>query len=104
MAWNYCGTYPTVDIAVVRKERDKARDLVKSGVDPRTHKVAGKIEAQAAILEIIRVDEQKRTDALSFSDLYGIWIKDGVSRSDGNKYIRQSFGKHAIPVLGHMKI
>ncbi|PTR17236.1 uncharacterized protein DUF4102 [Nitrosospira sp. Nsp2] len=104
VAWHYCGTYPAVDIAVVREERDKARDLVKSGVDPRSHKVAVKIEAQAAVLEIIRVDEQKRTEALTFSDLYGIWIEDGVSRSDGNKYIRQSFGKHAIPVLRDIKV
>lgn len=104
VAWHYCGTYPTVDMAIIREERDKARDLIKSGVDPRAHKVAVKIKAQAAILEVIRAEEQKRTEALTFSDLYSVWIKDGVSRSDGNKYIMQSFGKHALPVLGNIEV
>jgi integrase len=104
VAWHYCGTYPTVDMAIIRAERDKARNLVKSGVDPRAHKVALKIEAQAAIQEVIRAEEQKRTETLTFNELYAVWIKDGVNRSDGNKYIRQSFGKHSIPVLGNIEL
>ena len=56
MAWHYCGTYPTSDLAVIRAERDKARDLIKSGIDPRVHKVVAKIEAQAAILDVIRAN------------------------------------------------
>lgn len=104
VAWHYCGTYPTVDMTVIRGERDKARDLIRSGIDPRAHKAAVKIEAQAAILEVIRADEQKRTEALTFNDLYAVWIKDGVNRSDGNKYICQSFNKHAIPVLGDVEV
>jgi integrase len=104
VAWHYCGTYPTVDMAIIRAERDKARDLVKSGVDPRAHKVALKIEAQAAIQEVIRAEEQKRAETLTFKDLYAVWIRDGVNRSDGNKYIRQSFGKHSIPALGNIEL
>ncbi len=104
LAWHYCGAYPTSDMAVIRDERDKARDLVKSGIDPRANKVAVKIEAQAAIVEVIRADEQKRTEAFTVNDLYKVWIKDGVSRSDGNKYLTQSFGKHAIPVLGNIEV
>jgi integrase len=104
VAWHYCGAYPANDMTTIREERDKARILVKAGIDPRANKKVVKIEAQAAIVEVIRADEQKRTEALTFNDLYKVWIKDGVNRSDGNKYITQSFGKHAIPVLGNIKV
>ncbi len=104
VAWHYCGSYPANDMTAIRDERNKARDLVKAGIDPRANKKVVKIEAQAAIVEVIRADEQKRTEALTFNDLYKVWIKDGVNRSDGNKYITQSFGKHAIPVLGNIEV
>jgi integrase len=104
VAWHYCGSYPANDMTDIRDERNKARDLVKAGIDPRANKKVVKIEAQAAIVEVIRADEQKRTEALTFNDLYKVWIKDGVNRSDGNKYITQSFGKHAIPVLGNIEV
>jgi integrase len=104
VAWHYCGAYPANDMTAIRKERDKARELVKAGIDPRAQKVVARIEARTAIEEAIRADELKRTEALTFNDLYGAWIKDGVNRSDGNKYITQSFGKHAIPALGNIEV
>lgn len=104
LAWHYCGAYPTTDMVAIRNERDKARDLIKTGIDPRTNKVAVKIEAQAAVVEIIRADVQKRTEAFTFNDLYEVWIKDGVNRSDGNKYITGSFSNHAIPALGNIEV
>lgn len=78
--------------------------MVKAGVDPRAQKVVAKIEARAAIEDAIRADELKRTEALTFDDLYQVWIKDGVNRSDGNKYLTQSFGKHAIPALDNIEV
>jgi len=102
-SWHYCGTYPSSDLGFIRGERDKARDLVRAGIDPRAKKVAVKIEEQAAVEEVIRADEERRTSALTFHDLYEVWIRDGVNRSDGNKYIIQSFRKHAIPVLSEAK-
>ncbi|RFC37923.1 MAG: hypothetical protein DID90_2727553104 [Candidatus Nitrotoga sp. LAW] len=36
-------------MAAIREERDKARDLVKAGIDPRANKVATRIEAQADV-------------------------------------------------------
>ena len=104
VVWHYCGIYPANDMSAIRSERDKARDLIKDGVDPRVKKVAAKIEAQAAVDATIKADEQKRTEALTFSDLYTAWIRDGVSRSDGNRYITQTFNKHAIPVLGNIEV
>ena len=99
-----CGTYPALSIASIRKNRDQARQLVAEGVDPRSKKVANKIEAQAAVLEIIRIDEQKRSAEHTFNDLYETWIKDGVNRSDGNKYINLTFKKNALPGLGSIQL
>ena len=104
VAWHYCGAYPTNEMTAIRKERDKARALVKAGIDPRAHKVVEKIKERTTIEEAIRADELKRTQALTFDDLFQKWIMDGVSRSDGNKYITQSFGKHAIPSLGNIEL
>jgi integrase len=104
VCWHYCGTYPSIEIAAIRSERDSARILVRSGVDPRANKIAAKIAAQAAVAEVIRVDEQKRGEVLTFEDLYKVWIVDGVSRADKNKYIIQSFRNHAIPVLGSIEL
>ena len=99
-----CGTYPATSLSSIRKNRDNAKKLVSEGVDPRHKKVADKIQAQAAVTEIIRADNKKRSEELTFNDLYDVWIKDGVSRSDGNKYIKQTFGKHAIPALGSIEL
>lgn len=104
VAWHYCGSYPDSDLAAIRGERDKARDLVKSGIDPRANKIVIKINAQAAIDATIKAEEQKRNEVLTFNDLYSAWVKDGVNRSDGNKYIKQSFCNHAIPTLGNIEI
>lgn len=103
-AWHYCGAYPTRDMAEIREERDKARDLVKVGIDPRANKIAARIEAQTHVDATIKADEQKRTEAFSFNDLYTTWISDGVSRSDGNKSIIQSFNKHALTVLRNIEV
>lgn len=104
VTWQYCGAYPTNDMTVIREERNKARDLVKAGIDPRANKKVVKIEAQAAIVDVIRADEQKRASALTFQDLHTVWLKDGVNRSDGNKYITQSFQRHALPTLGIIEV
>jgi len=48
--------------------------------------------------------EKKAVESLTFQDLFKIWIADGVSRSDGNKYIIQTFNKHALPALGDIEV
>lgn len=110
--WHYCGTYPKDAISAIREVRDCARASIKIGVDPRVKKIADKIVEQNVIESIIAEDKQKIIDAsaeraknLSFQDLYDCWIKDGVARSDKNKYIIRSFNKHALPFIGfiHLK-
>lgn len=104
VAWFQCGTYPTNDMAHIREERDRARALVKGGVNPRADKKATKIEAQAAIDASIKAHEQKRVEYKTVQDLFDVWIKDGVNRADGNKYLMQSFSKHALPPLGGIEV
>jgi integrase len=104
MYWHYCGSFPDTRLADIRRERDNAKKLVESGVDPRASKKAKKIEAQDAVIETIRADELKRTEAKTFGDLYVEWVKNGVARSDGNKYIKITFEKHAMPALGEIEV
>lgn len=104
VAWHYCGIYPANDMSTIRGERDNARDLIKAGIDPRLKKVATRIEAQAAVVATVKAEEQQRTEALTFNDLYQTWIRDGVSRADGNDYIIRTFKKHALPSLGKIEL
>lgn len=102
--WFSCGTYPSNDLVKIRETRDLARQQVKSGIDPKEKKLADKINNQVAIEKVIADAEQRKTDNLSFKDLFDIWINDGVSRSDKNKYLIQSFTKHALPSLAMISI
>jgi len=103
-AWFYCGTYPVSDMSAIRKERDKAKELVKSGIDPRTNKKAEKIEAYAAVEKIIEQIEIKKSEAITFSELCAVWLKDGVNRKDGNKHITQLLNKNVISHIGSVEI
>src|SRR5665647_751028 len=102
--WHYCGTYPATNMAAIREARNKARKQVDEGINPRTKKIADRIENQAVIEATIAKAEQKRTENLTFQDLFDIWVKDGVSRLDSNKAIKMLFNKHALPTLGNIPI
>jgi integrase len=71
--------------------------LARAGVDYHAH-LEQERQKQADF-------DQGKVDAeLSFEDLFDAWTKDGVNRADGNKYIFQSFRKHALPFLGKLQI
>jgi integrase len=86
-----------MSLAEAKARNAEIQSLAREGVNYQT---------QQAELRQDKVDalEQKKTEALTFIDLYLVWLRDGVSRSDGNKYIKQSFSKHAIPVLGTIEL
>ena len=95
-----CGTYPANDLATIRGNRDNAKMLVATGIDPRTQKVADKIEKQAAVDEVIAVATRASIQNLTVKALFNVWIVDGVKRKDGNKGLIQSFNKHVLPIIG----
>lgn len=73
------------------------QSLARDGVDYQTQQTEHrKMRADSV--------EKSKTEASTFYELYLIWLRDGVARADGNKYISQSFSKHAIPVLGFIEV
>ncbi|MHB1676817.1 MAG: tyrosine-type recombinase/integrase [Sulfuriferula sp.] len=103
--WHYCGAYPTVDLADIRAERDKAREAVGKGIDPRVQKVAAKIEAREAVEAVVKADEQRQAEILTFADLFNAGLEGGAfDRKDGNKDLIQVFNKNALPVIGCIEI
>jgi integrase len=104
VAWFACGTFPNTDMAVIREKRDLARKQVAEGINPCVKKKADKIQAQATLDNLIAEDVKKQTENLTFANLYEVWVKDGVNRSDGNKYIIQSFNKHVLPFVGDVPL
>lgn len=73
------------------------QSLARDGVDYQAQQLESKqMKVEAA--------EKLKTEASTFIDLYTVWLRDGVSRADGNKYISQSFSKHAIPSLGKIEV
>jgi hypothetical protein len=85
ITWFQCGTWPRLDLAEIRRNRDDAREKVKLGINPTTDKIATKIEAQAAREAVIADAEANRKAQLTVDDLFSDWIADGVARKDDNK-------------------
>lgn len=86
-----------MSLAEAKSFNANIQSLARDGIDYQTQQIEQKqIKADAA--------EQHKNEASTFNDLYLIWLRDGVNRSDGNKYISQSFSKHAIPVLGAIEV
>ncbi|TAN29986.1 MAG: site-specific integrase [Castellaniella sp.] len=104
VAWFQCGTWPTVDLAEIRSNRDAARDKVKAGVNPSTDKAAAKIEAQAEREAVIAQKAAADAERKTVRDLYNVWIVDGVARKDGNKELKRLFNKDVLPELGSIEL
>ncbi len=100
----YCGTYPLITLDKIRENRDKARDLVKHGIDPRIKKIADEIESREAITETLTREEKRKAESLSVKDMFDVWISEGVKRKNDNKYIIQTFNKYIIPAIGSVEI
>ena len=50
------------------------------------------------------LDEQRKAEELTIKNMFDVWIVDGVSRKDGNKYIKQTFSKYIIPAIGEIEV
>ena len=81
--------------------------LKEDGIHIQRYKTAtktGKRTVYAWQPELRAAVEMAKQARPCFRQSCSVWIKDGVSRSDGNKYITQSFGKHAVPALGNIEV
>jgi len=92
-----------VSLAQIRKERDRARQRVVEGINPKLAKQAAKIEAKEAIEATIAKERQQQVASLTVSDLFNEWVNNGVSRADGNAVIKSSFVKDVLPAIGNNK-
>lgn len=104
VCWHQCGSWPTVGLEEVRTRRDAARAALKSGVNPTDQKRANRIEAQAEVAAVIAKEQVRLSEQLTFKDMFDSWLENGVSRADGNKELRRSFGKDLLPALGPKEI
>lgn len=94
------GSWPKKSLAQIRFERDEARSLVTKGVHPTLAAKAARIEAQAAIATTIAEAEREAAENKTVADLFDEWLRDGVSRQDGNAELRRSFTKDVLPLIG----
>lgn len=100
VAWYQCGTWPAVSMADIREERDKARQLVKKGINPNDHKKVTRVESQAQVETTLAEARRRDSEDLSFRAMFEAWLTDGVSRDDGNAELRRTFDKDVLPSIG----
>ncbi|HBO7163463.1 TPA: tyrosine-type recombinase/integrase [Pseudomonas aeruginosa] len=94
------GSWPKKSLAQIRAERDEVKAIAAKGVDPIAARKASKIEAQAAIAATIAEAERQAAENKTVADLFEEWMRDGVSRQDGNAELRRSFTKDVLPLIG----
>ncbi|NWA89924.1 tyrosine-type recombinase/integrase [Pseudomonas sp. D8002] len=94
------GSWPTKTLSQIRAERDEARASVAKGIDPTTARKAAKIEVQSAVAATIAEAERLAAENKTVIDLFEEWMRDGVSRQDGNAELRRSFSKDVLPIIG----
>ncbi|WP_444756622.1 tyrosine-type recombinase/integrase [Pseudomonas sp. A014] len=100
-----CGTWAkngskSKTLAELRSEHRRANQLVAEGIDPSSAKKAAKIEAQANLSATIAEAERLAAENKTVTDLFEEWMRDGVSRLDGNAELRRSFSKDVLPAIG----
>lgn len=95
-----CGTWPNKPLTEIRKERNEARDLVATGINPNEHKRAGKVRQKAELAAQLAEADRQKSKELTLLDLAGEWLRDGVARKDGNAELRRKFTKDLYPALG----
>ncbi|WP_409320275.1 tyrosine-type recombinase/integrase [Pseudomonas putida] len=98
------GSWPKKSLAQIRAERDELKASVKKGVAPSIARKAAKIEAQAAANATIAEAERQASENKTIDDLFEEWLRDGVSRQDGNAELRRSFAKDVLPSIGKIPL
>lgn len=100
LVWYQCGTWPQINLEDIRADRERARQLLRSGVNPNDSKKAERIESQAKVEAVIAERAIQEAQNKTFSEMYTAWLTDGVSRKDGNAEIKRAFNKDVLPTIG----
>lgn len=104
IAWFACGTYPRESIAEIRGWRDRAKEWLDQGLDPRLQKEVVKIEAHETQQEILQAEIEAQQQNKNVYELFEEWLANGVSRKDGNAALRRAFEKDVLPQIGKMPV
>ena len=94
------GSWPKKSLAQIRAYRDEVKATTTKGIDPSAARKAARIEARTAIAATIAEAERQAAENKTVADLFDEWIRDGVSRQDGNAELRRSFKKDVLPHIG----
>jgi len=99
-----CGTWPSETLPHVRKNRDRARNLLGDGINPTQHKrIALQAAKEAAAAKLAEIERQN-ADRLTVADLFDTWLADGVRRKDDNAELLRSFKADVLPKIGSKAI
>lgn len=98
----YCGSFPNASIKSIRQERDAAKAILQTGLNPNDKKRTDRIKAQQEATEYLAQEERRQVENLTLDDLFTAWTTEasGVKRKDGNEAIKRSYAKHLQPRLG----
>jgi integrase len=98
------GSWPKKSLAEIRAARDEIRTIAAKGIDPTAAKKATRIKEQEDVAATIAEAMRLATENLTVADLLDEWLKDGVSRQDGNAQLLSSFNKDVLPVIGKIPL
>jgi integrase len=98
------GTWPKKSLGVIRAGRDELKTMLSKRIDPTAGRKAAKIEAQNAIAATIAEADRLAVENETVNDLFCEWLRDGVSRQDGNAELRRSFNKDVLPLIGNRRL
>ncbi len=92
-----CGTYPDTSLAQARENRNAARNLVRTGVDPTIKEENDRIARTAAQA----LEQMEKT----VTDLFDDWKRVYLSahRKDAGKEVEAALRRDVLPQIGAMK-
>lgn len=92
-----CGTYPETRLAVARKNRDAARHLVETGIDPVEQERLEKLMNAANLA----AEKMEKTVSELFVDWDTVYLS--VNRKDKGESARAPMRLHILPTIGHLR-
>jgi integrase len=78
--------------------------LAKTGIDYQDQQAENLQQKKDEVIAKVEAEKAEHAKNLTFKDLFDVWIKDGVSRADGNEMIIRTFKNHAFPKLGNIPL